>query len=156
MMSSVTLINGRGRSAVRVLIVEDFEPFQQYLCSTLGINPELHVIGVLSDGLEAVDQARKLRPDLILLDVGLPSLNGIEAARRIRKLSPESRILFVSQESSADVVQEAISSGARGYVVKAQAESELLAAIEAVRKGENFVGSGASAHSTQATNRHIH
>ena len=150
-MPSVPRINHRGRSAVRVLIVEDFQPFQQYLCSTLGINPEFHVIGVVSDGLEAVDQAEKLRPDLILLDVGLPGLNGIEAARRIRKLSPESRILFVTQESSADFAQEAISLGARGYVVKAQAESELSAAIEAVRKGENFVSRGVSAHFTEAT-----
>jgi DNA-binding NarL/FixJ family response regulator len=150
-MPSVTRIDDRSTAPVRVLVVEDFEPFRQYLCSTLGKNPELHLIGEVSDGLEAVDQAEKLQPDLILLDVGLPSLNGIEAARRIRKLSPESRILFVSQESSADAVQGAINLGALGYVVKARAGRDLLAAVEAVRKGRHFVSSGLSAHLTEAT-----
>jgi DNA-binding NarL/FixJ family response regulator len=90
----------------------------------------LQVIGVASDGLEAVQKAEELRPDLILLDLGLPTLNGIAAAREIRKLVPEARIIFLTQESSADVAHEALSSGAQGYVVKAHAGSELLAALE--------------------------
>jgi DNA-binding NarL/FixJ family response regulator len=76
--------------------------------------------------LEAVQKALELQPDLILLDIGLPRLNGIEVARRIRKVSPGSKILFVSQESSADAVQEALGTGARGYVVKTDAGTELL------------------------------
>jgi DNA-binding NarL/FixJ family response regulator len=91
------------------------------------------------DGFEAVRKAAELQPDLILLDIGLPFLNGIEAARQIRKLAPESKIIFVTQESSADVVEEALSSGAMGYVVKAEAASELLAAVEAVCQGRQFV-----------------
>jgi len=94
--------------------------------------------------LEAVQKAEELRPDLIVLDIGLPSLNGIDAARRVHKLLPKSKMLFVSQESSADVVQEALALGALGYVVKAHAGSELLPAVEAVLQGRQFVGSGLS------------
>jgi hypothetical protein len=81
-----------------------------------------------------------------LLDIGLPKLNGFEAARRIRKIAPESKILFLTQESSADVVQEALSLGALGYVVKARAGTELLAAVQAVLQGKQFVSSGLSGH----------
>ena len=133
-------------SSVRVLVVEDHEPFRRFVCSTLEKRPELQVIGEVSDGLEAVHKAEELRPDLILLDIGLPTLSGIEAARRIRKLSPKSKILFVSQESSDDVAQEGFSLGAMGYVVKAHAAGELLAALEAVRQGRRFVSSGLSGH----------
>jgi DNA-binding NarL/FixJ family response regulator len=133
-------------STVRVLVVEDYEPFRRFVCSTLGKRPELQVIGEASDGLQAVQKAEEMQSDLIVLDIGLPTLNGIEAARRIRKLSPESKILFVSQESSADVVQEALSSGALGYVVKTHAGSELLAAVEAVRQGRQYISSGLSGH----------
>ena len=110
----------------RVLVVEDYQQFRRFVCSTLGKNPELQIIGEVSDGLEAVHKAEDLQPDLIVLDIGLPSLNGIEAARRIRTLSPESKILFVSQEGSTDVVQGAFAAGARGYVLKTDAASELL------------------------------
>jgi DNA-binding NarL/FixJ family response regulator len=127
---------------VRVLVVDDYEPFRQFVCSTLKHRPDLQVIGEASNGLEAVQKAEELQPDLIVLDIGLPALNGIEAARRIRKVAPECKILFVSQESSADVVQEALSTGALGYVVKTRAGSELLAAVEAVCQGTTFVGKG--------------
>ena len=134
-------------SQVRVFVVDDYDPFRQFICSTLRKKPELQIVGEASDGLEAVNKAEELQPDLILLDIGLPTLNGIEAARRIRKVSPESKILFVSQESYADVVQEALALGALGYVVKAHAGSELLAAVEAVLEGRQFVSRGLSGHS---------
>jgi len=118
-------------AAIRVLIAEDFPAFRQFVCSTLTKRPDLQVIGEVSDGLEAVQLAIELKPDLILLDVGLPTMNGIEAARRIRALVPESKIIFLSQETSGEVVEEALSTGARGYVVKAKAGSQLLAAIGA-------------------------
>jgi DNA-binding NarL/FixJ family response regulator len=121
--------------------VEDFEPFRRFICSTLEKKSELQVVCEVSDGLEAVQKAEELQPDLILLDIGLPTLNGIEAARQIRKLAPEAKIIFVSQESSADVVQEALSLGALGYVVKTHAGSELLAAVDAVLLEKQFVGS---------------
>jgi DNA-binding NarL/FixJ family response regulator len=138
---------------VRVLVVDDHEPFRRFTCSTLGKRRDLQVIGEASDGLEAVRKAEELKPDLIVLDIGLPTLNGIEVARRIRKLCPECKILFMSQGSSADVAQEAFSLGALGYVVKAHAGSELLAAVEAVCQGRQFVSKGLSGHHwTSATN----
>ncbi|HEV2731230.1 MAG TPA: response regulator transcription factor, partial [Terriglobales bacterium] len=128
------------RSSIRVLVVDDTEPFRRFIVSTLQTRPELQVIREVSDGLEAVREAQELHLDLILLDIGLPGLNGIEAARRIRRCSPKSKILFVSQESSADVVQQAFSLGACGYVVKMDAGRELLAAVDAVLRDEQFVG----------------
>ena len=95
----------------RVLIVEDFLAFRRFICSTLGESLDLRVIAEMADGLEAVQKAAELKPDLILLDIGLPTINGIEAARQIRKVSPESKIVFVSQESSPDVVDEALRHG---------------------------------------------
>ena len=125
--------------AARVLVVDDFAPWRDFVLEKLRENHNLLVIGVASDGLEAVQKAKELRPDLILLDIGLPSLNGIEVARQIRKLSPESKILFVSQESSADVVRGALGTGAQGYVVKSDARRELLEGVNAVLRGERFV-----------------
>jgi DNA-binding NarL/FixJ family response regulator len=133
-------------STVRVLVVDDYEPFRRLICSTLGRKPETQIVGETSDGLEAVHKAEELQPDLIVLDIGLPTLNGIEAARRIHKLCPKSKILFVSQESSADVVQEALSVGALGYVVKASAGSEVLSAVGAVLADRQFISSGLSGY----------
>jgi DNA-binding NarL/FixJ family response regulator len=125
--------------SLSVLVVEDYEPFRRFICSTLRKRPELRIVAEVSDGSEAVHKAQELQPGLILLDVGLPKLNGIEAARQIRKISPESKILFVSQISSRDVMEEALAIGALGYIVKMHAGSELLAAVEAVRRGKQFV-----------------
>jgi DNA-binding NarL/FixJ family response regulator len=138
-------------SSVRVLVVEDYEPFRRFVASTIQEQPELQIVGEVSDGLEAVQKAEELKPDLIVLDIGLPTLHGIEAARRIRKLSPESKILFVSQESAADVVQEALALGALGYVVKAHAGSDLLPAVEAVLEGRQFVSASLAGHFMVAT-----
>jgi len=102
----------------------------------------LQVICQVSDGLEAVQKADELKPDLIFLDLALPTLNGIEAARRIANLSPESKIIFVSQESSAEVIEEALRTGARGYLLKTRASIDLLPAVEAVLEGRQFVSSG--------------
>jgi DNA-binding NarL/FixJ family response regulator len=129
-------------SSLRVLVVEDSAPFSQFIRSTLAERPDVQVIGEASDGLEAVHRAEELKPDLILLDIGLPTLNGIEAARQIRQLCPESKIIFVSQESDTDIVQEALSFGALGYVVKTMAGGDLLTAIKAVCSGRLFVGGG--------------
>jgi len=124
---------------VRVLVAEDFVPYRRYICSTLASLCGLQVVGEVSDGLEAIQKAVELRPDLIVLDIGLPILNGIEVAREIRSLVPESIIIFLTQESSADVVQLAFNVGVRGYVVKSNAVADLLAAIDAVLLGRTFV-----------------
>jgi len=96
-------------------------------------------VGEASDGLGALQKAQELQPDLIVLDIGLPSLNGIQAAHRIREASPKSKILFVSENRSFDVVEEALKTGASGYVVKSDAGSDLLLAVEAVLQGKRFV-----------------
>jgi DNA-binding NarL/FixJ family response regulator len=101
--------------------------------------PEFQVIGEASDGLEAVRKAGELKPDLILLDTSLPKLNGIETARRTRELTPHSKILFVSEESSPELVCEALLLGAVGYVLKAEIASDLIPALSAVLAGNRFV-----------------
>jgi len=123
-------------SSIRVLVVDDFEPFRRLVCSIMEARPGLQIVGEASDGLEAVQKAVELKPDLILMDIGLPSLNGIEAARQIRELIPESKIIFLSQESSPEVVQETMDLGAAGYVVKVRAAIELRATVEAVAFGK--------------------
>jgi len=91
----------------------------------------------VTDGLEAVQKGEELKPDLILLDIGLPKLDGIEAARRLHRLSPKSKILFVSQWSSADLVQEAFAVGAQGFVTKTDVGSKLLTAVNDVLQGKD-------------------
>jgi DNA-binding NarL/FixJ family response regulator len=127
------------RQAVRILMVEDFKPYRTLIASLLGKNAHLRVICEVGDGLQAVQRAQELRPDLILMDIGLPGLNGIDAARKILQLTPESKILFLTQETSADLVREVLNAGAHGYVLKSQAGGELLGAIEAVLQGKRFV-----------------
>jgi DNA-binding NarL/FixJ family response regulator len=127
--------------SIRVLVVEDFEPFRRFVASVLQKQPELQIICEVSDGLEAVWKAGELQPDLVLLDIGLPNLNGIEAARRIRELSPKSKLLFISENRFRDIAEEALRTGAGAYVVKSDAGSELLSAVEAVLRGKRFVSS---------------
>ena len=134
-----------GRS-IRVLLVDDYAPFRQFVRSTLQKKPDLQIIGEVSDGLGALQKAQELQPDLILLDIGLPTLNGIEAARRIRELSPTSKILFVSENRSWDIAEEGLRSGGDGYVVKSDVVSDLLPAVEAVLKGKQFVSASFADH----------
>ncbi|HSZ62999.1 MAG TPA: response regulator [Terriglobales bacterium] len=125
--------------SIRVLVVEDFDPFRRFVASMFQQQPELQIICEVSDGLESVQKAAELQPDLVLLDIGLPNLNGIEAAQRIRELSPKSKILFLSENSSWDIAEEALRTGARGYVVKSDAAGELLPAVEAVIRGRRYL-----------------
>jgi DNA-binding NarL/FixJ family response regulator len=127
-------------------VADDFAPWRNYLVAKLGENPALQIVGLASDGLEAVRKAAELRPDLILMDVNLPELSGIQAATRIRGLSPESKILFVSQNLDFDVALAALNAGGFGYIVKSDADSELLTAVEAVMSGEGFVSALLASH----------
>ena len=129
-------------SSRNVLVVEDYEPFRSFICSTLAKRPELQIVGEAADGLQAVQKAEELQPDLILLDIGLPTLNGIEAACRISRLVPTAKILFVSQSNDPNVVAAALSNGAKAYVRKENAQTDLLPAVEAVLRGNRFVSRG--------------
>lgn len=124
--------------ALRTLIVEDHEDLRKLLRSMLHAKTECVVIGEASDGLQAIEQAKEFQPDLILLDLSLPKLNGMEAGRRIRKLSPNSKILFLSQDFSPEIVQGALRIGAAGYLLKSDA-TELPLAVEAVLQGKVYV-----------------
>jgi DNA-binding NarL/FixJ family response regulator len=126
-----------GTSSVRVLVVDDYEPWRRVISQTLAKQPELEIICEVADGLEAVQKGEELKPDLILLDIGLPRLDGIEAARRLHQLSPKSKILFVSQWSSADLVQEAFDVGAEGFVTKTDVGKKLLTAVNDVLRGSD-------------------
>jgi DNA-binding NarL/FixJ family response regulator len=127
------------QSLVRVLVVDDLQLWHTFVHMRLDKEPNLHIIGVAVDGLEAVRKAEKLQPDLILLDIGLPKLNGLEAARQIRRVAPKSTILFLSGESDPDVVRNALSAGGLGYVLKSDAAQDLLTGIESVLLGRRFV-----------------
>jgi DNA-binding NarL/FixJ family response regulator len=125
--------------SVRVLVADDFAPWRKLLHSILQEKPELKVICEVSDGLQAVKKAHELQPDLILLDIGLPNLSGIEAARQIRTIAPTAKILFVSENYSIDIARSTLRAGGSGYVIKSDAGSELIAAVEAVLLGKKFV-----------------
>jgi len=126
---------------IRVLVVEDFEDWRRQVRFMIQARTEWQVIAEASDGSEAIQKAEELKPDLIVVDVGLPKLNGIEAARKIRQLSPSSKIVFLSLNKDPEVVRTALSTGALGYVLKTDARSELLPAVDAVLRGKQFVSS---------------
>jgi CheY-like chemotaxis protein len=123
---------------LRVLVVEDFEAFGRFLCNTLSTLGFTNVVQA-RDGEQALQLAQKLQPDLILLDLGLPKLNGLEVARQVRTISPQSQILIVSSETLDEIVKEAMAAGARGYVFKYCAHTDVALAIRAILNGETFV-----------------
>jgi DNA-binding NarL/FixJ family response regulator len=125
-------------SALRTLLIDDHVDLRKRLRSMLEEKTECVVIGEASDGLDAIEQAKELQPDLILLDLSLPKLNGMEAGRRIRKLCPHSKIIFLSQDPSPEIVQGALRLGAVGYLLKSDA-NELSFAVDAILQGKVFV-----------------
>jgi DNA-binding NarL/FixJ family response regulator len=147
-------------SSIRFLIADDYADWRRQVCLLFQARPEWQVIAEASDGPEAIQKAEELMPDLIVLDIGLPKLNGIEAARRIRQLSPSSKIVFLSQNNDFDVARAALSTGALGYVCKTDALNELLPAMDAVLRGKQFVSSSLKGYEftdssvEKAANRH--
>ena len=131
-------------ASVRILIVDDCEPWRRMVFSLLQEHPNWQVICEASDGLEAVQKSRELQPDLILLDIGLPGIDGIEAARQMRQIAPHSKIVFLSENLCPAIVQEAFCIGAWGYVVKSDAGHDLVAAMETILEDKQFVSSGFS------------
>ena len=126
-------------SIVRTLLVDDYLPWRHFVSSILQRRPQLQIVGECSDGLKAVQRARESEPDLILMDIGIPTLNGMEAARHILEFLPEVKILFVTENRSAEVAEHALRTGGQGYVIKSNAASELLSAVDAVLQGKHFV-----------------
>jgi two-component system NarL family response regulator len=126
-------------SAIRILVVDDHEVVRRVICSLLSSDPALDVVCQTADGEGAVEKAEELQPDLVLLDISLPGISGIEAGRRIRRVSPDSYIIFLSQHDSLQMVEDALRVGGHGYVTKMDAGAELLKAIRTVSEGNRFV-----------------
>ena len=125
--------------SVRILLVDDFHPYRAFTASTLSKQPGFQIVGEAADGLEAVQKAEELQPDLVVLDIAIPKLNGIETARKIRTVSPESRILFLTGNDYPQIAREAMDAGQGGYVIKLDAATELLDAVDAVLLGKQYV-----------------
>lgn len=126
-------------SSVRVLVVDDFEQWRRIVRTALQVKLGLQAFEEAADGLEALQKAQALQPDLIVLDIGLPTLNGIEVARHMRRISSKSKIVFLTENRSCDVAEAALREGASGYVVKSAFASEMIPAVEAVLEGKPFL-----------------
>ena len=126
-------------SPIRILVVDDHDIVRRVICSLLSSDPALDVVCQTADGEGAVEKAEELQPDLVLLDISLPGISGIEAGRRIRRVSPDSYIIFLSQHDSLQMVKDALRVGGHGYVTKMDAGAELLKAIRTVSEGKRFV-----------------
>lgn len=123
---------------IRLLLVDDYKPWREWLRSKLGDSDRFKIVEEADDGYEALAKAHSLNPDLVLLDVGMPGLSGIETASLLRNAVPEAKIIFVSQNEDSDVIRAVLHDGASGYVLKTKAESDLLPSIQAVFDGESF------------------
>jgi DNA-binding NarL/FixJ family response regulator len=121
-----------------VLVVDDFEKWRKTICSILAEDTDFEVIGESADGLDAVQKSRQLLPDLVLLDIGLPGQNGLDAARQILVISPRTKILFLSADHVLDVIREALNIGA-GFVLKEDAGQNLLAIARSIIRNEPLV-----------------
>lgn len=123
---------------ITVLLAEDHEIVRSGLVSLLQVEKDIDVVGEALTGRQAVEMARKLRPDLVVMDIAMPMLNGVEATRQIRQASPSVQVLILSAHSDDAYVEGALSSGAAGYLVKQSSAHSLVAAIRAVHRGETF------------------
>lgn len=126
------------KTPFRILVVDDSDPFRRFTTSTINNFPGFHVIGEAKDGLEAVQKVEALEPDLVVLDIGIPRLNGIETARKIHSVS-DCKIFFLTGNPFPEVMREALSAGANGYVVKVDASEELHEALLAVLQGKRYI-----------------
>jgi DNA-binding NarL/FixJ family response regulator len=123
---------------IRILLVDDHPIVRQGLRTLLEGRTGWEVVGEASDGVEAVEKAKHLNPDVMVLDVTMPRMNGLEACRVLRRQVPQLEILFVTQHDSPQMMREALDVGARGYVVKSNAARDLLEAVEAVSQHRVF------------------
>ena len=124
---------------IRVLVVDDSQCWQVYILKRFETESDLKIVAVASEGLEAVQKASDLKPDVILMDLGLPGINGLEAARRIRAISPDSRVLFLSEHDSHEFVVAAFEAGACAYILKSDAATDLMPGIRALLESREYV-----------------
>lgn len=129
----------------RILVADDHEVVRKGLVSLLQAQPEWQVCGEAGDGREAVDKALQLKPDVVILDIGMPSLNGLEATRQILKTNPHARILILTLHDSDQVVREVLNAGARGFLLKSDAARDLVAAVDALRHDKTYFTSKVAA-----------
>jgi two-component system, NarL family, response regulator NreC len=127
------------RALLRILVVDDHEIVRRSICALLSGQPDFEVVCDAADGVQAVKEAERLQPDVVVLDITMPGMGGLEAAPLIRKVAPSAEIVFLSQYDSLQTIQEAFRRGARGYVVKSDAYQDLIPAIRAARKKQRFV-----------------
>ena len=125
--------------SARVLVVDDHDQWRRYVVLALAAKSEYQIVAEAENGMTAIHKAKEHQPDLVILDIGLPDLSGIEVARRISLLSPKTRIVFLSMQTSQDIITAALNTGAYGYVLKCMAASDLLPAIEAALAGDHFI-----------------
>lgn len=122
----------------RILVADDHEVVRKGLAALLQSQPDWQVCGEAADGREAVDKAQQLKPDVVILDIGMPSLNGLEATRQILKTNPQARVLILTLHDSDQVVREVLNAGARGFLLKSDAARDLVAAVEALRRDKTY------------------
>jgi DNA-binding NarL/FixJ family response regulator len=123
---------------LRILVVDDHPVVRQGLKNLLDRDPDWEIIDEAEDGLEAVEKADRLKPDVVVLDLSMPRMNGLDACREIRKNVPDSEILIVTQHDSPQMMREAFNANARGYVVKSDVGRDLVAAVDAVSQHKFF------------------
>jgi DNA-binding NarL/FixJ family response regulator len=129
---------------VKVLVVDDYAPWRHFVNLALAVKPEVQIVGEAQDGITAIQKVSELTPDVVILDIGLPDMNGIQVARRIREMAPNTRILFLTENTSRDIVRDALLTGAQAYVVKSFAAKDLVPAFEAVLLDCHFVSAAAA------------
>jgi DNA-binding NarL/FixJ family response regulator len=124
---------------VRVLLADDYEPFRRCVSSLFLRQPGWKIIGEVSDGLEAVKKTQELNPDVVLLDLSLPKIDGVEAANRIRRTAPATKIVFITAYQDSELMQTVLRNQAEGYVLKWEIMRDLVPAVEAALCGRKFV-----------------
>ncbi|MBL8174516.1 MAG: response regulator transcription factor [Bryobacterales bacterium] len=129
---------------IRILLADDHAVVRKGFQFILSAQPDFEVVGEASNGKDAVELARSLQPDVVVMDVSMPELNGIEATRRVGEVSPKARVLALSMHRDSVYVREILRAGARGYILKDAQEAELLSAVRAVSKGDGYLSPAVS------------
>jgi two-component system, NarL family, response regulator NreC len=140
---------------IRILLADDHALVRQGFSMILAAQPDMQVVGQAANGREAVELGGTLHPDVAIIDVAMPELNGIEATRRLAESAPRTRVLALSMHKDAVYVREILRAGARGYLLKDSSEADLLAAVRAVAKGEGFISPGVSEAVLSDYRRHV-